>query len=211
MFLSLDGIDGVGKSTQMRLLTDWLAAQGRRVVTCRDPGSTPLGESLRELLLHSGEDRPIGARAEMLMYMAARAQLVDDVIRPALEDDAVVVSDRYLLANLVYQAHAGGLSRDAVAQVGAVAVDGVVPDRVFLLDLDPDVADRRRGREPDRMESRGADYRQRLRTGFLAEAQNDPRRVTVIDAANSVAAIHASIIRVAAEDLRRADLKTDRK
>jgi dTMP kinase len=193
MFLSLDGIDGVGKSTQMRLLVEWLEAEGHRVVTCRDPGSTPLGESLRELLLHSGEDRPIGPRAEMLMYMAARAQLVDEVIRPALDDGAVVVSDRYLMANLVYQAHAGGLPREAVASVGAVATDGVMPDRVFLLDLDPEAADQRRGREPDRMESRGAEYRRRLRDGFLAEAKLDPQRVTVIDATQSIEAIHAAI------------------
>jgi dTMP kinase len=193
MFLSLDGIDGVGKSTQLRLLVEWLQGQGRRVVTCRDPGSTPLGESLRELLLHSGDDRPIGPRAEMLMYMAARAQLVDDVIRPALQSGATVVSDRYLMANLVYQAHAGGLSRAAVAAVGAVATDGVTPDRVFLLDLDPEAADRRRGRDPDRMERRGAEYRQRLRAGFLAEAQLDPQRVTVIDATQSIDAIHEAI------------------
>jgi dTMP kinase len=202
MFLSLDGIDGVGKSTQMRLLVEWLEAEGHRVVTCRDPGSTPLGESLRELLLHSGEDRPIGPRAEMLMYMAARAQLVDEVIRPALDDGAVVVSDRYLMANLVYQAHAGGLPREAVAAVGAVATDGVIPDRVFLLDLDPEAADQRRGREPDRMESRGAEYRRRLRAGFLAEAKLNPQHVTVIDATQSIEAIHAAIRSAVALDLR---------
>jgi dTMP kinase len=202
MFLSLDGIDGVGKSTQMRLLVEWLEAQGHRVVTCRDPGSTPLGESLRELLLHSGEDRPIGPRAEMLMYMAARAQLLDEVIRPALDDGAVVVSDRYLMANLVYQAHAGGLPREAVAAVGAVATDGVMPDRVFLLDLDPEAADERRGREPDRMESRGAEYRRRLRDGFLVEAKLDPQRVTVIDATQSIEAIHAAIRSAVAIDLK---------
>jgi dTMP kinase len=202
MFLSLDGIDGVGKSTQMRLLVEWLEREGHRVVTCRDPGSTPLGESLRELLLHSGEDRPIGPRAEMLMYMAARAQLVDEVIRPAMDEGAVVVSDRYLMANLVYQAHAGGLPREAVAAVGAVATDGVIPDRVFLLDLDPEAADQRRGREPDRMESRGAEYRRRLRAGFLAEAKLDPQRVTVIDATQSIEAIHEAIRSAVASELR---------
>lgn len=201
MFLSLDGIDGVGKSTQMRLLVDWLESQGRHVVTCRDPGSTALGESLRELLLHSGDERPIGPRAEMLMYMASRAQLVDEVIRPALAEGAVVVSDRYLLANLAYQAHAGGLQRDDVAAVGKLATDGVMPDRVLLLDLDPEEADRRRGREPDRMESRGVDYRRRLRDGFLAEAQRDPERIVVIDAAQPIESIHDAVRHVVAADL----------
>lgn len=193
MFLSLDGIDGVGKSTQLRLLIEWLEQQGHRVVTCRDPGSTPLGESLRDLLLHSGDDRPINPRAEMLMYMAARSQLVDEVIRPALEEGAVVVSDRYLLANLAYQAHAGGLSRDVVAQVGEVATDGIRPDKVFLLDLDPDAAAERRGPEADRMESRGAAYQRRLREGFLAEARRDPERIAVVDAAGTVESVRDAI------------------
>ena len=198
MFFSFDGIDGVGKSTQMERFVRWVASQGRRVVSCRDPGSTALGESLRELLLHSGEDRPIGARAEMLMYMAARAQLVDELIRPALESGAVVVSDRYLLANIAYQAYAGGLDRDTVAAVGAVATDGVAPDRVFLIDLDPTEADRRRGREADRMERRGAEYRRRLREGFRAEAKRSQGRVAVVDGSPPAEEVEAAIRRLAA-------------
>lgn len=201
MFLSLDGVDGVGKSTQLARLVAWLEARGRRVVACRDPGSTPLGESLRELLLHSGDERPIGPRAEMLMYMAARAQLVDGVIRPALAAGSVVVSDRYLLANLAYQAHAGGLDRNAVAAVGRVATDGILPDRVLLLDLNPEEADRRRGRAADRMESRGAEYRRRLREGFLDEARRDPSRVVVIDASPPTDEVHATIVSIVERDL----------
>lgn len=200
MFLSVDGIDGVGKSTQMRRLVAWLESLGRSVVTCRDPGSTPIGEALRDLLLHSGEDRPIGPRAEMLMYMAARAQLVDEVIRPAQRAGSVVVSDRYLLANVAYQAHAGGLDRDVVMSVGQVAIDGVAPDRVLLLDLDPIEADRRRSGEPDRMESRGDAYRERLRRGFLDEAARDPQRIAVIDAAGEVDAVWEQV-RAAVEPL----------
>lgn len=197
MFFSFDGLDGVGKSTQIDRFCEWLTERGARVVACRDPGTTALGESLRELLLHSGPDRPIGATAEMLMYMAARAQLVEEVIRPALDGGAIVVSDRFLLANLVYQAHAGGLPRDDVAAVGRVAVSGVTPDLTFLLDLDPLEADRRRDGPADRMESRGDDYRDRLRTGFLAEAARDPDRIRVLNAAASIEAIQADIRRVA--------------
>ncbi len=200
MFFSLDGIDGVGKSTQMRLLVEWLESLDHRVVTCRDPGSTPLGESLRDLLLHSDDDRPINARSEMLLYMAARAQLVDEVIRPALDDGAVVVSDRYLLANLAYQAHANGMPRGFVQQVGQIAIDGVSPDRVLLLDLDPAVADQRRGRDPDRMESRGAAYREKVRQGFLAEASLAPEQIVVVDAAGSIETIHQQV-RAAVEPL----------
>ncbi|MEN0110546.1 MAG: dTMP kinase [Planctomycetota bacterium] len=193
MFLALDGIDGVGKSTQLSLLVEWLRGRGGEVTTCRDPGSTPLGESLRELLLHSGDDRPIGPRAEMLLYMASRAQLVDQVIRPALERGDAVVSDRYLIANLAYQAHAGGLERDTVAGVGAVAIDGVAPDLTIVLDLDPTEADRRRTGEPDRMERRDGEYRTRIRAGFLEEARRDPSRVVVIDAGGSPEEVHAAI------------------
>lgn len=202
MFLSLDGVDGVGKTTQIDRLVVWLEERGRRVITCRDPGSTPLGETLRELLLHSGPERPIGPTAEMLLYMAARAQLVEEVIRPALESGAVVVSDRFLLANVVYQAYAGGLDRERVLDVGGVAIDGVAPDLVLLLDLDAKEADRRRGlgREPDRMESRGETYRTKLREGFLVEAALAPKKITVIDASQSIEEI-ATAIQSAVEPL----------
>src|SRR5690348_17585292 len=106
MFFSFDGLDGVGKTTQIERFLAWLAERGHDVVRCQDPGSTPLGEAVRELLL--GHRVPIARRAEMLLFMAARAQLVDEVIRPALERGQTVVSDRYLLANAVYQGHAGG-------------------------------------------------------------------------------------------------------
>jgi dTMP kinase len=186
MFFSFDGIDGVGKSTQMDLFQDALRAAGHDVVTCRDPGSTWLGERIRA----------IGRRSEMLLYMAARAQLVDEVIRPALAAGKVVVSDRYLLANVVYQGHAGGLDVAAVKQVGEVATDSVHPDCVFVLDMPPEAADRRMSRTLDRMENQGDDYRRRLRDGYLAEAAADPR-IHIIDAARPVEAVHADIWRIA--------------
>ena len=177
MFFSFDGIDGVGKSTQLRLFCQWLAEQGREPVVCRDPGSTPLGEQVRDILLAaSDESTPIGPRSEMLLYMAARAQLVDEVIRPALAAGRIVVSDRFLLANIVYQGYAGGLDVETVRRVGAVAVAGVMPDCTFLLDMDPAAALARVGRQLDRVESRGDAYRERLRAGFLAEAARHGRR-----------------------------------
>jgi dTMP kinase len=198
MFFSFDGIDGVGKSTQMRLFVEWLAERGLSPVTCRDPGSTPLGEQIRSVLLTHNDATPIGARSEMLLYMAARAQLVDEVIRPALERGKVVVSDRYLLANIVYQAHAGGLDVEVVRQVGAAAIDGVTPDCTFLLDMDPAAALGRMARELDRVESRGDDYRQRLRTGFLTEARKMGGVVHIINAARDVDEIRLEIQQIAA-------------
>jgi dTMP kinase len=203
MFFSFDGIDGVGKTTQMDLFCRWLAERGSDVVTCRDPGSTPLGERVREILLHSDVDTPISRRAEMLLYMAARAQLVDDVIRPALEAGKTVVSDRYLLANLVYQGHAGGLEVEAIRRVGAIAVAGIYPDAVFLLDMPPANADRRLNRTLDRMERQGGDYRELLRAGFLAEAEIATNRVHRIDADRPVDTVQTEIRRIAGEMLAR--------
>ncbi len=197
MFFSFDGIDGVGKSTQVRLFVDALRERGYDMVVCRDPGSTALGERVRELLLTCDAATIIGRRSEMLLYMAARAQLVDEVIRPALAAGKVVVSDRYVLANMVYQGHAGGLDPQVIGQVGRVATDGVEPDCVFVLDMPPQDADRRLNRSLDRMEQQGDEYRSRLRDGFLREAKSDSR-IHVVDAGGGIAAVQAEIWSIAA-------------
>lgn len=199
MFFSFDGIDGVGKSTQMELFCQWLHEQGRDVVTCRDPGSTPLGEHIRAIVLNSGEDVAIGPRAEMLLYMAARAQLVDEVIRPALAQEKTVVSDRFLLANVVYQGHAGGLDLESVRQVGRVAVDGLEPDCTYLLDMSPEAAKKRMGEQLDRMEKRGDDFRQRLRKGYLKEAEQNSSMIHTIDADRPLELIQEEIRELASQ------------
>jgi len=199
MFFSFDGIDGAGKSTQVRLLEDSLRARGFDVVSCRDPGSTPLGERIREVLL-AKDGVPIGRRAEMLLYMASRAQLVEDVIRPALEAGKVVIADRYLLANVVYQGHAGGLDATEIWQVGRVATQSLMPECVFLLDLPPEGAAGRMNRPLDRMESQGDEYRRRLRTGFLNEAADDGR-IRVIAADRSIEEIQVEIWQIATKIL----------
>ncbi len=205
MFFSFDGIDGVGKTTQMQLFCEWLTAEwqggGRDVVTCRDPGSTPLGERVREILLTSGEETPIAARSEMLLYMAARAQLVDEVIRPALAAEKIVVSDRYLLANVVYQGYAGGLDVTAVREVGRVATEGLMPDCTFLLDMSPTAARDRMGNDLDRVESRGDAYREQLRQGFLQEAALLGDKFHVVDADRTIDEIQAELRDIATRTL----------
>jgi dTMP kinase len=197
MFFSFDGIDGAGKSTQLNLFCEWLRREGRDVVTCRDPGSTPLGERIRDILLHSDHDTPIGQRSEMLLYMAARAQMVDETIRPALQAGKIVVSDRYLLANLAYQGYAGGLEVEVVRRVGEVATGGIRPDCVFLLDISLEAAEKRLDRSLDRMERRGDDYRRRLRDGFLAEAARPESHIHVIDAGRPAQVVQSEIQRLA--------------
>ncbi|HEY3391240.1 MAG TPA: dTMP kinase [Lacipirellulaceae bacterium] len=201
MFFSFDGIDGAGKSTQVRLFCERLSAHGLDVVACRDPGSTELGKRIREMVLSHDRATPIGLRSEMRLYMAARAQLVDEVIRPARAAGKTLVCDRFLLANIVYQAYAGGLDVSAVKQVGAIATDGVLPDCVFLLDVAIENADRRMSRPLDRMESQGLEYRRRLRDGFLAEAARSDGRIHVIDANQGIDAVQSDIWRIAAHQL----------
>ena len=196
MFLSFDGIDGSGKSTQIGLFVDGLRERGREVVVCRDPGSTLLGEEVRKLLLDR-DDLQITRRAEMLLYMAARAQLVEEIIRPALAANKIVVSDRFLLANVVYQGHAGGLDVESLWQVGQVATGGLEPDLTFLLDIDDGHAAERLDRPLDRMERQGHAFRAALRAGYLAEAARRPDRILVIDASRSIDDVQADIRRVA--------------
>ena len=193
LFLSLDGIDGTGKSTQCRLLAEYLRGRGHEVVACVDPGGTPLGQELRQILLAGRH--ALSPNCEALLFMASRAQLVSEVIRPALDSGSIVVSDRFLLANVVYQGHAGGLDVDQLWQVGALSTTGLEPDLTFVLDLPLDIALVRRGRPADRMESRPREFHERVRQGFLAEARRAPDRRLLIDATPGVEEIQAEIRR----------------
>jgi dTMP kinase len=192
MFFSFDGVDGTGKSTQLSLFCDWLRSVGCDVVTCRDPGGTALGEQIRSILLDS-QDTPIHRRSEMLLYQASRAQLVEEVIRPALAAGKTVVCDRFLLATVVYQGHAGGLGAENVKHVGQVATGGIGPDLTFVLDMPAAKAAARIEREMDRMERQGLVYLQHVRRGYLAEAEKDPEHVVVIDADRSIDEVRQDI------------------
>jgi dTMP kinase len=185
-------VDGAGKSTQVSLFVQWLRERGLDVVACRDPGSTPLGEAIRGVLLDR-HDLHIHRRSEMLLYMAARAQLVEEMIRPALAAGKTVVSDRFLLANVVYQGYAGGLDAAEVKRVGETAVAGIMPELTFVLDIDPEAAGARLHRSLDRMESQGMEYLRRVRSGFLEEAKLRPDAIRVIDASRTVNEIQAEI------------------
>lgn len=193
IFISLDGIDGCGKSTQIQKLSCWLENKGKSVLLVRDPGATKLGEALREILLHRTEV-PLGNTAEMLLYMASRAQLVQERIIPALDQGMVVLSDRYLLANVVYQGCAGGLQPQLIWQVGNIATVGRLPDLTFVLDLDPQTAHERRRGQPDRLESRGVDYMRRVREGFLSQARELGERVVILQANQPIDTIHQIIV-----------------
>ena len=195
MFISLDGVDGAGKSTQIKLLCETLNARGHHVAQFRDPGSTKLGEAVREILLHR-EDIPLANTAEMLLYMACRAQLVNEQMNPALQLGQTVVCDRFLLANVVYQGAAGGLDVDMLWSVGKCATGGLTPDKTIVLDLDPEIAFTRIQRGQDRLEKRGLDYYRKVRDGFLTEVKKlgSPSCYCVVDASQSIESIHQQIL-----------------
>ena len=191
VFISLDGLDGTGKSTQCRLLADWLRGRGHPVTACADPGGTAIGKIIRELLLDGRQQLTMACEA--LLFMASRAQLTAEIIRPALEAGHVVVSDRYLLANVVYQGYAGGLAPELLWQVGRMATEGLEPELTLILDMPVEAALARRKGSPDRFESRDALYHARLRQGFLTEAQRDPHRLRVLDASQPIEVVHERI------------------
>ena len=178
MFVSFEGLDGSGKTTQAELLRARLEAEGEEVVTTREPGGTELGERIRELVLHGGHVAPW---AEALLYAASRAQHVDEVIRPALERGASVICDRYLDSSVAYQGGARGLGLERVLELNLAAVGGLLPDRTFLLLLDPSEVPARLRREHDRLEREGDDFHAGVDAAYRELAARFPERIVVLD------------------------------
>ena len=179
-FISLDGLDGAGKSTQCRLLAAWLRACNYTVSECHDPGGTTLGGEIRSLLLsHRGS---MSLLCEALLFMASRAQLIEEVIRTALDAGQIVVSDRFLLANVVYQGHAGGLDPQMLWDISLKATGGLEPDLTLVLDVPVEASVARRHGPADRIERRDQAYHERVRQGFLTEARQRPERICIVDA-----------------------------
>ena len=187
MFISFEGLDGSGKTTQVELLADALRADGREVTRVREPGGTPAGERIRELLLDPAAE--IGSWTEALLYAAARAQLVETVIRPALERGGVVIADRYIDSSLAYQGCARGLGIDEVMSVNLTATGGLLPDRTILLELDWADAGRRVGGAPDRIERESAAFHDAVARGFSEAAARYPERVVRVSASGSRAEV----------------------
>jgi dTMP kinase len=178
--IAFEGVEGAGKSTQLELLRRALEEQGHKVVATREPGGTPLGERVRSLLLDPSSS--VDARAEALLFAAARAQLVEQVIRPALERGEVVLCDRYLDSSLAYQGAARGLGRSEIAAINRFATDGLLPDVVVLLRLDPAEGLARGRGSRDRIECQDLEFHRRVAEAFLDLAAAEPERFAVIDA-----------------------------
>jgi dTMP kinase len=179
-FIVFEGLDGSGKTTQLNRFAGACRDQGLAIELVREPGGTPAGERIRDLLLHGPE---MDVMCEMLLYMAARAQLCRDVIRPALEAGRLVIADRFVQSTLAYQGAGGGVDEDDIREIARIATGGVTPDLVVIFDVDDATAQSRLGGQRDRMESKGDPFRARVRAGYLAQADAAPERHAVIDAA----------------------------
>ena len=183
-FISLDGLDGTGKSTQSCMLVEWLHQCGVAAIRCCEPGGTALGDKLRAILLDHRSD--ISLRAEAMLFMASRAELIEKKVRPSLENGVVVICDRGLLANVVYQAHAGGLDPEDLWRIGHFVTCGLEPDITYVLDIPVELAEARRNPDADRMEARDRAYHERVREGFLYEARLQPEKIEVVDASGPI-------------------------
>lgn len=190
-FLTFEGPDGAGKTTQIARLEAALTAAGRTVVRTREPGGDVVGERVREMLL----SRAMTPEAEFLLFVAARAQNVAEVIRPALASGAVVLCDRFTDSSLAYQGYARGLSLDFIRRANAFATRGLVPDRTFLVDVPVEIGKARRDRGGDlnRLDREALAFHGRVRDGYLATAREEPERIVVIDGARDADAVYADL------------------
>jgi len=200
LFITLEGLEGTGKSTHGPALAEILTRRGLEVLYTREPGGTPIGERIRGVLLDEAH-REMAAETEMLLFAASRAQFVREVVRPALDRGATVLSDRYVDASLAYQGHGRGLDVAVVRWVNEVATGGLLPDLTILLDVDPaeGLARARAGKgggadRGDRLEQEELAFYQRVREGFLRLAAESPHRFAVVDASGAVEAVQRQIV-----------------
>ena len=191
VFITFEGGDGSGKSTQIQSVRDWFESRGHEVIVTREPGGTELGTEIRRLVQNGPED--VDARTEALLYAADRAYHVATVIGPALERGAVVLGDRYIDSSLAYQGAARSLGVDEIASLSAWATQGLYPSLTFLLDLPPEVGARRRTDAPDRMERESMDFHERVRHQYLRLADAEPERIVVIDAVGTIEEVFSEI------------------
>jgi len=194
LLISVEGVEGSGKSTHCRLLGQWLTARGLEVVLTSEPDGTPLGSAIRALFEQDG--MPPTPLTQTFLFMAARQQHIAEVIRPALARGAVVVSDRYADATLAYQGFGGGMELETIRDLNALATGGVMPDLTILLDLDPAEGIRRISDRPlDAFEKMDMGFHHRVREGYLEIARAEKNRVVVLSAAQPKDALHAAVVR----------------
>ena len=207
LFITFEGADGVGKTTQSKQLFSYLEKEGYATLATREPGGTVTGEKIREILLDP--ECEMGKRTEALLYLAVRAEHVDKIVKPALTAGKIVVSDRFSDSTFVYQGIARGIAREAISPLNAFAADGLLPGTTFLLDAPVELMQQRMNErsEVDRIEKEGIIFQKRVREGFLQLAEKYPQRIVVIDALLSVEDIQAIILKHIDKQIKEKNIK----
>lgn len=194
LFITFEGADGCGKTTQLKLLAEYLGSKGYKILTTREPGAKGLGEKVREILLNY--DGEVSDRCESFLFLADRAQHIDMIVNPAISEGKIVLCDRHTDSTVAYQGYGRGLDLNRINELNDIAVNGRKPDLTIVFDVDIETSMKRVGDTKDRMESSGTDFFNRVRQGYLKIAKQEPDRVKVIDATKSVEEIHKDVIRL---------------
>lgn len=194
LFITLEGADGCGKTTQLNLLKEYLTSKGYEIVVTREPGGKGLGEKLREILLNY--DGEVSDRCEAFLYLADRAQNIDTIIKPAINSGKIVLCDRHTDSSVAYQGYGREQNIDNINMLNELAVNGVHPDLTIVFDIDTETSMARVGAEKDRLESAGIEFHKRVRNGYLEIAKNNPQRIKVVDASQTIEDVQRDVIKI---------------
>lgn len=193
LFITFEGADGCGKTTQMNLLKDYLIQNGYEVVLTREPGAKGLGEQLREILLNY--DGEVADRCESFLFLADRAQNIETIVIPAIKQGKIVLCDRHIDSTVAYQGYGRGLDLDEINYLNNIATGGIKPDLTYVFDVDVETSAKRVGDEKDRMESAGKEFFNRVRNGYLELAKKEPQRIKVIDSTSSIEEVFQNVLK----------------
>lgn len=194
LFITLEGADGCGKTTQLNLLKAYLTSKGYEIVVTREPGGKGLGEKLREILLNY--DGEVSDRCEAFLYLADRAQNIDTIIKPAINSGKIVLCDRHTDSSVAYQGYGREQNIDNINMLNELAVNGVHPDLTIVFDIDTETSMARVGAEKDRLESAGIEFHKRVRNGYLEIAKKNPQRIKVVDASQTIEDVQRDVIKI---------------
>lgn len=194
LFITFEGADGCGKTTQLNLLKEYLEKNGYNVLVTREPGGKGLGEKFREILLNY--DGVVSERCESFLFLADRAQNIDTIVKPAIESGKIVLCDRHIDSSVAYQGYGRGLNIEEIKQLNTLATGGLLPDLTLVFDIDIETSMKRVGKEKDRMESAGNEFFNRVRNGYLELAKHEPKRIKVVNSTGSIEEIHEQVIKI---------------
>ena len=196
-FITFEGADGCGKTTQLELLAQYLKEKNKEVIITREPGARGLGEKIREILLNY--DGEVSDRCESFLFLADRAQHIDTIVNPAVEAGKIVLCDRHIDSSVAYQGYGRGLDVEQIDRLNMLATNGKRPDLTLVFDIDVETSMKRVGKEKDRMESAGVEFFNRVREGYLELAKQEPERICVLDATKSIDEIHKEVVKIVEE------------